>query len=287
MKRTLEVAQLYKIMAYAKPSMFLELRSAYCFANDLFVNAFAQWVGERQFECMADVGCGTGLVTQRISHHAKRTVAVDVSPQMLAEMAGLGIETVVDSLPTLEKMADGLFDVVVSTNTLYYLSPDALNMSGQRMASLLRPGGFLVFNDNWNAKQIAQGLAKHFDLETTVAAPFSIKAKPGFDRAYHRVEPRFLYLEGLAKALKDPGFEPDRELSELMHRKLFKLVLKNPWLANFVVLMAPLRRLARMMWANDYLLRKFCITATPSTCLWVLKKKSPGDRPLIFQPTHV
>lgn len=95
-----------------------------------------------------DVGCGDGLLAQKLAARAGWVVALDASPEMAAQArrrtAGLDVEVI--EADFLAAVRDGVlprrsFGFVTSVATLHHLDPEpALHA----MASLLEPGGRLA-----------------------------------------------------------------------------------------------------------------------------------------------
>ena len=95
-----------------------------------------------------DVGCGDGLLAQKLATRANWVVALDASPDMAEQArrrtAGLDVEVV--EADFLEAVRDGVlprhsFGFVTSVAALHHLDPEA---ALQAMASLLEPGGRLA-----------------------------------------------------------------------------------------------------------------------------------------------
>jgi ubiquinone/menaquinone biosynthesis C-methylase UbiE len=88
-----------------------------------------------------EVGCGTGLILERIARFAAFAEGVDLSPGMLrhAEARGLKVrEASANALP----FADQSFDVTCSFKVLPHV-PD-LEGALQEMARVTKPGGYVI-----------------------------------------------------------------------------------------------------------------------------------------------
>ena len=88
-----------------------------------------------------EVGCGTGLILQRLAGLASRAVGVDLSPGMLRKARERGLEVVegrAESLP----FPDASFDGAVSFKVLAHV-PD-VRAALAEMARVVRPGGRVV-----------------------------------------------------------------------------------------------------------------------------------------------
>jgi len=91
---------------------------------------------------LLDVGCGTGLVTERLARPGMRVFGVDASPGMVRVAAGrVGHSLVLGDCRRLP-FADGSLDAV-SAVWLLHLLPDAPLVVAE-CARVLRPGGVFV-----------------------------------------------------------------------------------------------------------------------------------------------
>jgi len=88
-----------------------------------------------------EVGCGTGLIMQRLTEGAGRVVGVDLSLGMLSRSVARGLEAVVGSAEALP-FARESFDLVYSFKVLAHV-PDVRRALAE-MLRVLRPGGHLV-----------------------------------------------------------------------------------------------------------------------------------------------
>lgn len=88
-----------------------------------------------------EVGCGTGLILDRIARTAKRAVGVDLSPGMLELAKGRGLE-VHESDATSLPFEDATFDVAVSFKVLAHV--ENIGRAMAEMARVVRPGGRVI-----------------------------------------------------------------------------------------------------------------------------------------------
>lgn len=88
-----------------------------------------------------EVGCGTGLVLERIRQFAKSAKGVDLSPGMLEKAKARGLDVMEGSATELPFPADS-FDVTCSFKVLPHVPEIARALS--EMARVTRPGGYIL-----------------------------------------------------------------------------------------------------------------------------------------------
>jgi ubiquinone/menaquinone biosynthesis C-methylase UbiE len=111
-----------------------------------------------------EVGCGTGLVLERIARFARTARGVDLSPGMLERARERGLDVVEGSATGLP-FDDESFDVTCSFKVLAHI-PDIATALGE-MARVTRVGGF-VLAEFYNPMSL-RGLAKRFGPARSVA----------------------------------------------------------------------------------------------------------------------
>jgi SAM-dependent methyltransferase len=197
----------------------------------LVADRLEELIGTRLSDVVSflDLGCGTGtlLLALRALHPSWRLCGVDVSPGMLA-VAGRkpGHESVLWArsrlpapLPFTER-----FDVVGAFyDTLNHLPDlDALAATFRTVASVLRPGGLLVFDLNnafgfetWWQYRVAFDLeGRHLDTELDYD-PRARTARAAIDLESGGLERRFVLKERcfsepeVEGALRAAGFIPE------------------------------------------------------------------------------
>jgi SAM-dependent methyltransferase len=104
-----------------------------------------------------DLGCGAGLLSRHLADHADEVLGVDVSATAIArarlrnaDRPNTAFE--VHDLLELPAAFDGLFDLVVIADVLYYLAPlddDLLARIAARVARMLTPGGTCVLANHY------------------------------------------------------------------------------------------------------------------------------------------
>jgi predicted TPR repeat methyltransferase len=145
-----------------------------------------------------DAGAGTGLCGPGLRAYARRLVAVDLSPAMLAKAAERGVYDQLDADELVRYMAarPAAFDVIVSADTLVYFGDLA---EALRAACLsLRSGGLVVFTVEHATDDPVQGYrlnphgryshGRGYVERTLADAGFeSIALEPAHLRREHRV----------------------------------------------------------------------------------------------------
>ena len=113
----------------------------------------------RRFRSSLDLGCGTGLLSDRLKNHSDEVLGLDISAVAIDRaqartegQAGIGFAQA--DLLQLDRGLDGRFDLVVVADALYYLPPEALTDSGlkslaARLARLLTPDGILLLANHY------------------------------------------------------------------------------------------------------------------------------------------
>ena len=91
-------------------------------------------------ERILDLGCGDGVLTEKIIAAGAKVVAVDAAPDMVAAARERGIDARV--VPGQSLAFDGEFDAVFSNAALHWMQPPEAVLSGVHRA--LKPGGRFV-----------------------------------------------------------------------------------------------------------------------------------------------
>ena len=88
-----------------------------------------------------EVGCGTGLILERVAGFANRAVGIDLSPGMLAHARSRGLD-VAEASATELPYPDASFDVVYSFKVLAHV--EDIRTAMREMARVTRPGGHVL-----------------------------------------------------------------------------------------------------------------------------------------------
>lgn len=231
---TLQTIQDYAITSYASPGSHMPERSAYQIRRQWIADAFHVWAKDKAIDVLIDIGSSTGFLTRRIKGLAKKVIAVDAERRVLDKIGDPEIDTVLDRLPELSYLQPSSADVIISTDTLYYLSEKDIPLALDRIFTVLRRQGYLVFNDNGNADSLAEYLASSFTFCEIVKAPQSLKSTPNFDWLYFKIEAKYLFCRGLFNALKDPEFDSASDMSELKDGRLVQFCMKHRWIEHWL-----------------------------------------------------
>jgi ubiquinone/menaquinone biosynthesis C-methylase UbiE len=97
-----------------------------------------------------EVGCGTGLILERVSRFARRAAGVDLSGGMLARAAGRRLPVAQGSATALP-VASASFDVACSFKVLPHVADIEAAMA--ELARVVRPGGW-VLAEFYNARSL-------------------------------------------------------------------------------------------------------------------------------------
>lgn len=121
-----------------------------------------------------EVGCGTGLLLERMARFSSSARGVDLSEGMLEHARARGLDAVVGSATELPFEADS-FDVSCAFKVLAHVRDIELALS--EMARVVRPGGTVVaeFYNPWSLRALAKrlGPAGRISERTTEAAVYT------------------------------------------------------------------------------------------------------------------
>lgn len=104
-----------------------------------------------------EVGCGTGLVLERIRRFARSARGIDISPKMLEIARSRGLDVQAGSATELP-FADASFDVACSFKVLAHIRE--IRRALEEMARVVRPGGHVIaeFYNPWSLRALAKRL---------------------------------------------------------------------------------------------------------------------------------
>lgn len=114
-------------------------------------------IGPLAGQCVADVGCGGGLLSEPLAARGARVTGIDLAPETLetarlhARASSLSIDYRDTSAEQLAAESPGRFDVVTCMELLEHV-PDPASVV-EACATLVRPGGAVFFSTiNRNAR---------------------------------------------------------------------------------------------------------------------------------------
>ena len=112
---------------------------------------------QRRFANALDLGCGLGLLSQKLAMRAEQVLGIDIATAAIdharrraAAFSNLEFEP--GDIMSLPASLDGKFDLVVIADVLYYLSPldeAVLRSVVRRIADLLSPGGICLLANHF------------------------------------------------------------------------------------------------------------------------------------------
>ncbi len=141
-----------------------------------------------------EVGCGTGLILERIARVAERAEGIDLSPGMLEQARQRGL-SVCEGSATELPFADATFDLVYSYKVLAHV-PD-IEKALAEMARVTRPGGTILaeFYNPWSLRYLAKrlGPAGRISEKTTEDAVYTRFDSP---QRIREILPSNTHLEG-------------------------------------------------------------------------------------------
>jgi len=163
--------------------------------DDLEIDAVRDYARGKK---VLEVGCGTGLILERLAKIADEAVGIDLSPGMLDRARERGL-TVHEASATDLPFEDESFDLVCSFKVLAHV-PD-IDAALVEIARVTRPGGymFLEFYNPYSLRYVAKRIAgpqpisdgrTEADVYTRWDAPWVIPRllPPGVDLVdYHGV----------------------------------------------------------------------------------------------------
>jgi ArsR family transcriptional regulator len=161
----------------------------------------------------ADLGIGDGMLTLMLSEVAKTVTAVDISPEMLAQLRARAAKQGITNVETVEgeiedlPLPDASFDVAVLSQALHHAAHPSRALAEARRI-LVSGGRLLVIDLLAHTEDWVRDQLQHVHLGFTEVALGELLAEAGFERTVlHRAArdpqpPHFMTLvaTGLAPA---------------------------------------------------------------------------------------
>src|SRR5437773_7801451 len=141
-------------------------------------------------ERILDLGCGDGVLTEKLLAAGAEIVAVDAAPDMIAAARGRGIDARV--VPGQSLAFEREFDAVFSNAALHWMHPPEAVLTGVGRA--LKPGGRFVAE-----------MGGHNNTAAVLVAAAAVLARRGLDA--HRLSPWYFPSAAAYRAkLEEAGF---------------------------------------------------------------------------------
>ncbi len=142
--------------------------------DDLEVEIVERYARGKQ---VLEVGCGTGLILDRVAGFASAARGIDLSGGMLAKAAQRGLQVAQASATDLP-IATASVDVAYSFKVLAHI-PDIAGAM-REMARVVRPGGYVIA-EFYNARSLRR-------LVKAVKPPTSVSAKTNDEHVFTRYD---------------------------------------------------------------------------------------------------
>jgi ubiquinone/menaquinone biosynthesis C-methylase UbiE len=179
-----------------------------------------------------EVGCGTGLVLERISKFARSARGIDISPKMLELARARGLDVQVASATELP-FPDASFDVACSFKVLAHIRE--IRRALAEMARVVRPRGYVIaeFYNPWSLRALAKRLAGPGEIASGVneSAVFTRYDSPRAARALVPDGCTFVTARGVRIAIPSARVMSVPGLSRVF--RLTERALCDTPLANF------------------------------------------------------
>ena len=163
---------------------------SYCLkAYDSLVNKV-----ELEGRSVLDFGCGTGLLTEKISAQANYVVAIDPSEKMISVLTGKGLENVraiqselTQNLIDTDESLRGGFDIIVASSALAFV-PDYLETLKLLKQLLKKEGSFVqwdwlqeneISGSGFSRESIELALKQAGYSKFSTSLPFSMESSEG------------------------------------------------------------------------------------------------------------
>ncbi|MCB0632007.1 MAG: class I SAM-dependent methyltransferase [Lewinella sp.] len=112
-------------------------------------------MGELETKTVADIGAGSGFFSTRLARRAKKVIAIDIDPQVVADLDSIRQmelpESVQDRLeprltdPSSANLKPGEADVVLIVNTIIYI-PDRINYLRKLLEGVAKGGKVIIID---------------------------------------------------------------------------------------------------------------------------------------------
>lgn len=110
-------------------------------------NYLVKYGGIKKNSVVLELGCGTGVFTEKLAAHGTRLIAIDISMALILKasnkLRGKNVKFVVADIENLPFKPD-VFDAVVGISVLHHLS---LSIACQQAKVVLKKGGMISFSE--------------------------------------------------------------------------------------------------------------------------------------------
>jgi trans-aconitate methyltransferase len=205
----------------------------------------------QQGERILDLGCGDGVLTEKLVAAGATVVAIDAAPDMVGAARAKGIDARV--MPGQSIAFDGEFDAVFSNAALHWMRPPEAVLAGVRRA--LKPGGRFVAE-----------MGGHNNTAAILVALDAVLARRGIDG--RRLSPWYFPSAAAYRAkLEAAGFRVEQ--IDLIPRPTVVESGLEAWLDNFADdFFAPLPARERTA-ARDEVVELLRPILVDETCTWI------------------
>jgi SAM-dependent methyltransferase len=109
-------------------------------------------LGLGESSTVLDVGCGNGILRDKLAPSVRRYVGLDIAEEQLRRASGLRVQGAAERLP----FSDGSFSSVLGTAVLQYLDSASVLRALCQARRVLKPGGAALFAMNpWSFRKQA------------------------------------------------------------------------------------------------------------------------------------
>lgn len=121
--------------------------------HDLRLQRIMAALPQGNFDYLLECGCAEGFLTRQLAGRAKRVMACDLSREAVRRAAEYckGQANVEFRVADIRhQLPEGLFDVCLMSDVLYYLAPPEISRLARRLSLQVPAGGVLIIANEWN-----------------------------------------------------------------------------------------------------------------------------------------
>ncbi len=205
------------------------------FRHASLINMLNKITGNLRRSEMLDVGCATGTLTEEIRNRYQfvHAIGMDFIPEVLA----LGrkeypeIDFFEGTLPKLP-FTEERFNLIVASEVLYYLTPEAQKRAIESFQRVLLPGGYLLMGSALGGDYFTPETARKM-----LEPHFSIVEETAFHmRCYHAFTSPFYFATRLDSLLQS-GQEPGSDAMKARFKR-YRSVISSPLVRLLIRILA-------------------------------------------------